>query len=273
MTLCVLASYPKSGNTWLRALLTACLRPDEPLVLDELAGEGLLSPQAMTSWLGCDVFDLSLDQLDEARSALLRRRAAETTATDLVKVHGANRLLPSGRRFGDVPRACVIYVVRDPLDVAVSYARFMDMEIEAIAALMGDAGTMTSRPGAERPEALPELISSWSEHVAGWVGAATVPTTVLRYEDLLADPGAQLRRVVDAVGLPCGDGVLAHALEACSFEGLRRLEVAQGFSLTPPGGRFFRSGRSGEGTTVPAKARQALLEQAGDVMRRMGYAT
>ena len=83
---------------------------------------------------------------------------------------------------------------------------------------------MLDRPGTTRPARLPEFVGSWSAHVDSWTVDPPLPTTIVRYEDVLTDPVGQLRLVVDAVGLDCGDEVVREAVGLCSFTVLRRRE-------------------------------------------------
>lgn len=60
-TIIWLASYPKSGNTWLRALLTAYLAPDQPLDLAALTGAPVqLDRQALDDACGIASAETSL---------------------------------------------------------------------------------------------------------------------------------------------------------------------------------------------------------------------
>lgn len=272
---CLLASYPRSGNTWMRALLTACAQPDAPLVLDDLLGHNvLLSQAALASELGEDPTELTIDQLDEARSALLRRHNTRAAGSEpeFVKTHAVNRTLPSGHRFADAHSGHAVYLVRHPFDVAVSYAAFVDTGIDEMIELMLRSSALIDRPAEARPARLPELLSSWAAHVDSWTVEPPIPTTLVRYEDLMADPLQQLRRVVDAVGIDCDDGVLARAIDQCSFARLRHLETVQGIAFKPSSADwFFRAGVVGEGGRVPPRARARFLREAGKVMARLGY--
>ena len=274
MTVCLLASYPRSGNTWLRALLTSCVYPDRPLVLDELIGPNVLvDAQLLARELGSDPHELTVDQLDETRSSWLRLQNAHHNAPErrFIKTHIVNRALPSGRRFADAECGQAIYIVRHPLDVAVSWAQFAAVAIDEVVTHMASTTAMIARPTGERPARLPELISGWSTHVDSWTASPALPTTIVRFEDLLTDPIGQLRCITDAIGIEHDDALLAHAVDACSFPQLQRLEQMQGFELSPPRGRFFRVGTSGQAARVPPKARAGVHQSAGPTLARYGY--
>jgi hypothetical protein len=76
-----------------------------------------------------------------------------------------------------------------------------------------------------------------------------LPVLPLRYEDLLADPEHQFRRLATFLNLAAGSEALALALEETRFKALRAKEEAAGGFVenSPHQERFFRSGRSGEG--------------------------
>jgi hypothetical protein len=245
------------------------------LVLNELVGRSvLIDPARLSAELGGDPRDLTADQLDEARASWMRvRNAAEEPLPPFLKTHSINRVLPSGRSLADSQCGQAVYITRHPLDVAVSYASFTGVEIKEMISRMLRPTATVDRPDAAWPARLPEYLATWSAHVDSWTLAPRLPTTVVRYEDLLADPAGQLLRIIDAVGVQCADGDVEHAVEVCAFPKLQELERDQGFELTPPTAeRFFRAGTTGQGREVPTDASERLLDEARGTLVRLGYA-
>ena len=107
-----------------------------------------------------------------------------------------------------------------------------------------------------------QFLGTWAGHGASWLDQRRIPLLVLRYEDLLDDPEAHFCRLAQFLRLPEDPALIAAAVARTRFESLRAKEEEEGgFPERPPGcGRFFRSGRCGEG-------RERLT---GDQLRRLG---
>ncbi len=182
-----LASYPKSGNTWLRAFL-ANLRgaADQPVDINMLREFGYSDSRAglFERASGTDI-----EQLDEARLHRLRPHVHRFLAgldrePVFVKTHNAVVRLDEIATITPELTAGAIYVLRDPRDVAVSFADHFALSLDdAVAAL------------CREDYRLPTLgrnvfsqLGSWSQHVASWVDASGLNAHVVRYEDMLAKP-------------------------------------------------------------------------------------
>src|SRR5262249_18450292 len=101
-----------------------------------------------------------------------------------------------------------IYVARNPLDVAISYAHHSGISIDDMIASMATAGLTT--PGT--PNNVYEILGSWSEHVASWLGLDNRPLLILRYEDLSANPLRSLATLSRFLGLAPSEDQLRAAI-------------------------------------------------------------
>lgn len=273
-----LASYPKSGNTWMRMLLANYFaETDAP---HDINTRGVTNSIASSRWLfdsnlGVQSSDLRAEENDCIRPFLYHRLVAHDPAPFWMKVHDAQRRLPDGRwLFPPEASAAVIYLIRDPRDVAVSYAFHNghgDME-RAVAQLADPAHTI-GRPWHDQ---LPQYLGSWSVHVASWVDQGEIPVCVVRYEDMLADTPRELARVIAAVrpDVPLSPERLARAVDHARFDRLAAAETESGFREKPPKAeRFFRKGEAGDWRNhlTPAQAGRIVADHLV-TMRRFGYA-
>jgi aryl sulfotransferase len=271
-----LASYPKSGNTWVRVFL-ANYQSTAPDPADINGLDNCLQAAARLPFddlTGVEASMLTRDEIDRCRAAALRLRARQPRAPRFAKVHDCYRWASDDQPLfpADLTEAA-IYIIRNPLDVVVSFAHHTGRTMqETIDDLCSQAFALASASDW-LPEQLPQHVGSWSHHVRSWLDDSGLPVEVFRYEDLLSDPAASFARLVVASKLPLDAARLAAAIEHSRFDQLRAQEEQSGFRERPVRAqRFFRSGRTGAWRAVlsPSQIEQVIAAH-GETMRRFGY--
>lgn len=76
----------------------------------------------------------------------------------------------------------------------------------------------------------PHWPSSWSAHVEGWMQAPATKL-IVRYEDLIADPATQLRKMIDVIGWDLSDQRVSAIVANSTKERMRQLEQSEGVAL------------------------------------------
>ena len=271
-----LASYPKSGNTWMRVLLTNLLRPGQrpASINDLLPGAPAFSRAAFDELVGLPSSDLTPDKL-LLYLPLFRELLAEKCARPtFAKVHDAClRNADGALLFPPRGSAGAICIVRNPLDVAVSFAHHSQQSIDRKIAHMNDPAFALTPSVRDIRTALPQPLSTWSGHVTSWLDQKEIPLHVVRYEDMHADPVAALGGVARFAGLEHDADSLARAVERSRFERLRAEEERDGFrERMPVTPSFFREGRTGAWRdALSAKQVQAVVDAHAPTMERLGY--
>lgn len=271
-----LASYPKSGSTWLRAMLTNYLHEgDAPASINDL----ISSPTASSRWmfdeyLGLASSDLTPEEILRHQPLFQELLAADLPQPTFFKTHEALLRGAGGApAYSPAATAGAVYLIRNPLDVAVSYTHHLNWTIGAVVKRMDRSRAAEWSARTRICNLLPHRLSTWSGHVSSWLDQTEIPTHVARYEDLLADPAGAFGAVVRFAGLDHDAVRLARAVENASFARLRAQEEETGFVEKPPTARsFFRAGMAGGWRSVlePAQVR-VLVDAHGPVMERFGY--
>ncbi len=270
-TLVWLASYPKSGNTWLRAFLANYfIDTSEPVPINEMQkiSFGDSSAPAYAELGGCDPKRLGAAQIVALRERHLER-VSLNGRTNFVKTHNAHIRI-SGRWLipARLTRAAV-YLLRDPRDLVLSYADHFALDPAAAAAAIASARNRV--PTNSRT--VMQFLGDWSGHVKSWTRTRDFPVLVLRYEDLQSDAEACFERVLRLIGAPVDPRVLAQATRFSSFEVLAAQEQAAGFREKGAAqARFFRRGVSGQWRDELADdIVERIAAKHGAVMKRHGY--
>lgn len=238
-----LASYPKSGNTWLRAFLHNLLtNPRAPAQPDELARFTLSENDK--GWYdqvhGGPVDGLSSRETIRMRPDVHRLMTRSSEDSVFVKTHSY-----LGEAY-DTPlitmevTAGAIYVVRNPLDVVLSMTAHYGIDIEQAIETIN-----TPRESVADAAHVVEVMGTWSRHVESWTGRSNPGLLVARYEDLLAKPRKGFGAVARFLNLKPSRERLDRAIRFSSFKTMQRLEDRHGFrERSPTARRFFRAGRA-----------------------------
>lgn len=269
-----LASYPKSGNTWLRALLTNAFgRDDRPAHINSLLGHpGAASRKLFDDWSGIKSSDLTNDEISCARPRVYEALAHSVPYRVYSKVHDAFSLTPSGEPlFPRAATAGVIYVVRHPADVAASYAHHRDITPEQAEALLLDSTHRLADDIVGVEGQLAQELGSWCEHVASWLDSP-LPVHLVRYEDMHRDTFGTLKAILRFLGEDITDARIAQAVEFSDFQELKRQEAEGGFFESPSSRRaFFRSGETSASPHLPTQTYAHNTLGYRDVLHRCGY--
>lgn len=275
--LTLIASYPKSGNTWLRAFLASHLRGGKPIDLnsDLSTIRNLTSRRLQDTHAGLEHADLTPPEVALLRPATSRSIALARPG--FYKTHDSH-LVPPGACEPAIPAETtdrVVYIVRDPRDVAVSLAHHFGDTLGDSVARMADPAFVLGRSGAGPNANVEQWVSSWGAHVESWLDAPGLQLLPLRYEDLLAAPPEAFGRVCRFLDLDDTAPAVARSLNASRFRTLAAQEARAGFRERLPAATapFFRTGGAGGWrTTLPAALADQLVADHGRVMARLGYA-
>lgn len=274
--LSLLCSYPKSGNTWLRAVLAEVATGGSSFQLrDGLPFKVLSARRYFDDLMGADSSDLTMAEIDAARAAFCRAVADSPDLPRIWKVHDCFHA-PQPHTEPPFPPdalAAVVYIVRDPRDVAVSFAHHLNKSVDEAIAKMADETMRMALGRAGLRTQLPQYLSTWSDHVESWLDAPGLNLHLMRYEDMIERPAEVFGKAVRFLGFDCGDVKLDRALAACRFDVLQAREAQEGFRECPPEvENFFRRGIAGGWRdSLTAEQERCIVSQHGRVMRRLGY--
>ena len=271
--ICWIASYPKSGNTWMRAFIANYLanesRPVDINTLHERSqGEAKAFRYAPYIPDG-DTTSLDLEEICAIRTKVHADIAREAQGTTFVKTHNFHGAFHGYPLHNSSVTSGGIYIVRNPLDVAVSVAKYFDFTIDEAIELMAEdmTGTMNE------VENVPQVISSWSMNVSSWAQDHNAAVLILRYEDMLDKPLKAFRKVISFIGQPRDDQRLKKAVNFSSFRQMREQEQAGGFVERHEDAKsFFRAGRKNQWRDQLGESQvRAIVDTHREQMARFRY--
>jgi Sulfotransferase domain len=271
-----LASFPKSGNTWTRSFLHNLIKVQQA---GETGEQDINAMGRFSTWdilknrytdiLGFEPSTDHRDQIAATRQKVQQQIADETDGIVFVKTHNALVMDRGYTTINTAVTSGAVYIVRNPLDVAISYAHHMSRSIDEAITLMGTENMETQ----VTEKAIYEVYGSWSQHVSSWTSRPHRAIFVMRYEDMLREPAKTFSALARHLLLYFDEAQLAEAIELSSFKKLREQENTKGFREKPPkADRFFRDGTAGQWQSqLTDKQIKRVVDEHREQMTRFGY--
>lgn len=265
-----LASYPKSGNTWVRMLLGEYTRGVDDIAV-RYSDSQLYWYQAPAPVGAKEMGIVGQTQLRGAAVMHMQAFMANNIPS-FVKTHHMAGKVNGVHLFPLSWTNKAVYVVRDPRDVVKSLQNHMGLETTDVAIeQLAEVRQMISQD-----DSATHFISSWSENVKSWLNHECEPL-IVRYEDLHEDAGRELRRVLEYVELnDIDEDRIRRAVDECEFSRLKKREQSgEKFpEASPNQGEegFFRKGLVGSHKDELTKEQIAQVEEDhGEVMGMVDY--
>ena len=257
-----LASYPKSGNTWLRSIIGNFYNFDKEFSLNDLKSIPLLSIKKHFSEFENKVYinnnELHFDWVSQNIIKCQNILNNKENHLNIFKTHSARH-----KNFtNETVNAGFIYIVRDPRDIIVSLKNFSGREIDkTIDEFLFSKSLMITTNGAQ------ELLSTWELNVQSWINYNSVPRLIMRYEDLKLNPKEIILNIkeflnkIHSLNINLRDQDIDKIVENTNFNNLKKLEDKNGFDEATKHSKFFRSGTSNQWKDVLTNAQVKLIEK------------
>jgi Sulfotransferase domain len=234
-----IVSFPRSGNTWTRFLIGNLIHPSGPITF------------------------LNVERVIPDTNALSKRYLKHIPRPRILKSH----------EYFDPRYKKVIYIVRDPRDVALSHYNWQRKRRE-----------IDDQYPLERYISrfiVGEIAGwgSWGEHVLSWLATRynSSDFLLLRYEAMLAEPTRELGKVATFLGIEATQETVATAVERSSADNMRKMEKTQGGKWVATKGRrqdipFVGKAKHGGWQSLLTERSVEEIESAwGPLMKTLGY--
>ena len=234
-------SYPRSGNTWTRFLIANLVYPEK------------------------NVGFTNIEKLIPDTSSQSNRALKSTPRPRIIKSH----------EYFDHRYRKVIYIVRDPRDVALSYYDFQRKYRQIDDAYPLEQYVEDFVQG--------RLISidwgTWAENVSSWIytRGKSKNFLLLRYEDMMQDTTRELTRIAQFFGTEAAPTRLQEVIARSSADRMRELEKLEADRWIATKNRrkdipFVRVAKAGGWrTSLPVKSVEQIENAWGDLMITLGY--
>ena len=229
-----IASYPKSGNTWVRSLLSAYLYTENGIFNFNLLKKILKFPSK--KYLEFFTKDFSdIKKISEYWIAAQNRiNLYNENESIFLKTHSALCTLENNSFTNKANTQAVIYIVRDPRNVITSISNHFSFNIEESYNFMIDNNRMlVADKWGGKNFGIGEMLGSWSQHYKSWQNIKFAPILNIKYENLINDTKNSLITIINFlqrfIEVKVDNKKILKTVESCNFENLSKMEKKQGF--------------------------------------------
>ena len=273
-----LASYPKSGNTLLRSLLSSYFFSNNGIfnfkLLDNIK-QFPLNPLFQN--LGIDIKDQGevIKNYIKVQESFVKKNEVQFLKTHsyLFNIHN-NHFTNLKNSLG------VIYIVRDPRTVAISYSNHKNTSIDKITDKMINGWYTGGVLNSERSSSQTvTYISSWEKNYNSWKSFDAVNKYLLiKYEDIVSEKKEEIFiKILDFVHhldkkkFTLDKNKLKNVLETTRFEKVQSLEKSHGFSESLKNDFFYKGPNNDWKKTLDFKNQQKIEKSFSKEMKELGY--
>ena len=222
-----IASYPKSGNTWIRALLSAYLYSPkgnfEFNLLDKIS--------QFPSQYYLEPFLKNLKNFKEVPKYWIQSQNKINTENKInfLKTHNAMCTIQGNQFTNKHNTLAAIYVVRDPRNVITSLSNHYDISLnEAFEFITNKRKIIFENTSGDI-----QYIGDWAGHYSSWKNANYFPKIIIKYEDLITNTKKTFSKILNFLGkekeIKKNKMKIRKVVNSCQFDVLKKMEEKDGF--------------------------------------------
>lgn len=281
-----LASYPKSGNTMVRAFLSAYFFTKDGILKDFSPLKNITSFNQFSNFKYIKDFPninfFKKNPESVSKYWLLNQKIINQKLNKEViffKTHSARIKYQSEYFTNNELTRLFIYIVRDPRSVVISSKLHYGFKnnFEAVKVLLSDKWVSYA---TEKPKLLPEFILSWKTNYLSWQNFYAKNKNkgiIIRFEDLASDPekgfSILLKFLSNHLNFSIDKTKLSNSIRSTYFDNLKFLEKKIGFEeKSKKSIQFFRQGKTDEWQTIlEEELKKTILDNCEKEMLYLNY--
>ncbi len=260
-----IASFPKSGNTWVRTFLCSYLYMN---LKNEDFDFGLLKNiLKFPNEKQYEDIGVKPKNFEEVAKYWIsvQEKINSNKKINFLKTHNAFGGLANCPFTNKANTLGAIYLVRDPRDVLVSYSKHLEKSIdETLELVLEDdhKGWLNEY----KKDVIGEIRGSWAQNYNSWKNFYLTEKIIIRYEDLIKDPFNNFSNIIRYLnklfGLEIDDEKIKKCIEITDFNKLKKLEMKTGFVENYSKKElFFNQGKSKQWQDILDKKTVLKLEK------------
>ena len=246
-----IASYPKSGNTWMKLFLKCYFNgSSNNFSINNRKGDifTIETFPMVNKFKEMNINFLNFE--DIAKNWIEMQTLINlNNKTNYLKTHNAMCSINNYQFTNNQNTIGAIYIVRDPRDIALSYASFLNKKIDdTIDYMISD--NAFEQDLFQNTLYKKSVMGSWSYHYNSWKNYKAKKIIIVKYEDMITKTNDTFFRILKYLSninnIEINEKKMFDAINVTSFTKLKKLEDEDGFEENPTDKPFFRNGQVGE---------------------------
>jgi len=284
-----ISSYPKSGNTWLRLILCGLFFTEDGNLnnfnlLHKIPGFDGLTNFRFVKEISLDDYNIIVNGTEYNEESVLtyskywieaqKRINIKKDNFGLFKTHNARVKINNNYYTDSSITLGFIYLSRDPRDIAISYSKHMNKDINETIHFLLDGQIMQKEKINDK---MPEIILNWRDHYLSWKKFSEVPSLFLKYEDMLHDIELEIQKITNFfyknynIKVANQSNKIKNIIESTRFDNLKKKELQYGFPKHAHS-TFFRIGQQNQWAKIlNQKQIEALEKKFNDQLIELNY--
>ena len=277
-----IASYPKSGNTWVRSLLASYLYSNNGVFNFDLLKKIKQFPSKQYFEFFLKDFT-DIKKISDYWIAAQERIRLFNKETIFLKTHSALCTLENNPFTNKSNTKAVIYIVRDPRNVITSLSHHYSLNIDQAFDFINNKNRMLLKNEyGQGYFGIATVLGNWSEHYKSWKNINFAPILIVRYEDLINDVKKTFMSILNFLSNLTKIGIdekkIINTIDSCRFDVLSNKEKNEGFiesvdhKVSGKKLKFFNLGKKNDWKNLlDPKIEEQIRFKFNKEMKELGY--
>tara|TARA_B100001123_G_C15110581_1_gene947296 strand:- start:11 stop:853 length:843 start_codon:yes stop_codon:yes gene_type:complete len=275
-----IASYPKSGNTWLRAMLSAFFYSNDGNfsfeLLDNIKEFPKHSEYLNKISAGKNLVEIAKEWIPAQTMLNSKLR----TPTIFLKTHSAICSIDGSDFTDEKNTLAALYIVRDPRNVVSSLSNHFNLSIEKSLELIVDKNKIISNPTDKNKNIGLTVLSNWKTNYQSWRDWKSVKVKIIKYEDLIYSSKNTFINILnflkEFIKIEFNENKIKNVIQSTEFKRLKSFEQKYGFkesaAMFDRTKSFFNLGPHNDWKKIlDKKTSEKICEYFKDEMKELGY--
>ena len=225
-----IASYPKSGNTWVRAMISSLVYSNDGVFNFEL----LKKIQQFPNRKHFENFTQKFQDINELKKFWIAAQNWINLSGEIkfLKTHHINCKIGEHPFTNNNNTLGTIYVVRDPRNLINSFVNHYQIDKKAAKNFITSKASATGGTAGSKQNNVFTILGSWDDHYKSWKKINN-NLLIIKYENLILNPYEEIHRIIrfleKFINFNYDDNKIKNIIESTSFQKMKKMELEKGF--------------------------------------------
>ena len=278
-----IASYPKSGNTWVRMFLRSYFLPKGKIFSINSKGNDAFEVLNFPELKTLQELNIDFNKFENIVKnwVSIQDYINLNNKINFLKTHNGNFTINDFPFTNTANTAGGIYIVRDPRDVVISMSHHLNMNNESVVEHLitnqHEIAHIDKNFKKEKQDSFKKsIMGTWSMNYLSWKSYKGRKIHFVRYEDLINNPKNEFLKILEylknIINFDIDEQKLNKAIVETSFDNLSKMELKNGFIEQSWKRNFFRKGKIGDWKeSLDNKLSKKIEDTFYKEMKYLGY--